>query len=365
MTISETQALIVLNNTPGLGPVKIRHLITHCGTPTAVLQASATALEQVPGIGSRIATAITGWQQSPTWHADIEAAERMDVEVIPYTDSRYPKRLLTLKDHPVLLYVAGTLTPADGHSIAVVGTRNATHYGREMAHQISKDLPRGDFTVISGLARGIDTAAHRGALDGKGRTIAVIGSGLAKLYPEENAGLAEMITQHGAVISEYPMLTPPDRQQFPQRNRIVSGLTLGTLLIEAPTRSGAMITMDRAETQGRRLFALPGRVDVETFRGNHLLIKSGRAQLIENGADIAEAFDSLFTAGQALSKPARGLLNEDERKLLELLPSKELPIDDIVNITKLPIMKLNVLLMSLIIKKQIKEFPGKIYKKTA
>ena len=363
--MNETQALIVLNNTPGLGPIKIRQLIAHCGSAEAVLAASATTLEQAPGIGARLAASITGWQQSSAWQTDIEAADRLGIDIVPYTDARYPKRLRALKDHPVLLYVAGTLTPADSHSIAVVGTRNATHYGRDMAHRISMDLPRGNFTVVSGLARGVDTAAHRGTLDGGGRTIAVIGSGLAKLYPEENASLANEISQNGAVISEYPMLTPPDRKQFPQRNRIVSGMTLGTLLIEAPVRSGAMITMDRAEQQGRRLFALPGRVDIETFRGNHLLLKSGRAQLIESGNDIAEAFDTLFAVGQAPSKPPPPPLSEEECQLMSLLPSEELPIDDIVNISKLPIMKLNVLLMSLVMKQQIKELPGKMYQKTA
>ena len=233
----------------------------------------------------------------------------------------------------------------------------------EMARKISGEISRSGFTIISGLARGIDTAAHEAALE-KGRTIAVLGSGFHHLYPKENERLAEQIIENGALISEFPMSTPPDRQHFPQRNRIVSGMTLGTILIEAPLQSGAMITCSQAYNLGRPVFALPGRADYEYFQGNHHLIKTRQAGLIENSKDVIIHFSDLFPLFPVKSSTQRIVsLEKEEEDLLRCLPQQELSIEDILTITKLPIAKLNVLLMSLVLKKVIKEFPGKIYKK--
>jgi len=365
--LKELEALAILTATPLLGSIRIRLLINRFGSAADAIKATLNEVAELPGFGPKILQTWGHWHKNSAWKADIDLAQENDVQLIAYTSPNYPKRLLELPDHPILLYVKGELKACDQHSIAVVGTRQAGIYGMEMAEKISQDLAGLGFTVVSGLARGIDTAAHRGALR-KGRTLAVIGSGLNDIYPQENLALSQTIVQEGALISEFPMATPPDRQNFPQRNRIVSGLTLGTLLIEAPLKSGAMLTMERALDQGKKLFALPGRADNENFRGNHHLIKQGQALLIECAGDIAELFSDLFNiCGSARpklqKKLARPALEKEEESLLNQLPSEELSFDEILQIAKVPVMKLNVLLMSLILKQAIKEFPGKSYKK--
>ncbi len=273
--MEECEALMVLSGTADLGPVKIQQLLLQHGSAVEVLKAE--------GI----------WINHSYWKEHFRLVEQLDIDVIPFTGPRYPKRLLELSDHPIILYVKGSLKPCDQQSIAVVGTREPSDYGKKMAKTISKDLAANGFTVISGLAHGIDTEAHKGALQ-KGRTIAVMGSGLAQIYPIENKQLADIIAEKGAVISEFPMLATPDRQHFPRRNRIVSGMSLGVFLVEAPQKSGAMITMKNAFSQGKTLFALPGPVDYDSFKGNHMLIKGGKALLVENGEDIVGRFDNFL-----------------------------------------------------------------------
>lgn len=361
--MNELEALIILSTIPYLGSVKIRLLINYYGSALKALEADGNEVSDLPGFGKKI---IDGWSsrlRGDKWKRNLELAERHGAQIIPYTSPLFPKRLLEVVDHPILLYVQGEIRKEDQSSIAIVGTRQPSIYGIEMAEKIAYDLASLGFTIVSGLARGIDTAAHRGALK-QGRTLAVIGSGLADIYPRENTRLAEEVVNHGALISEFPMDTPPDRQNFPQRNRIVSGMTLGTLLIEAPLKSGAMITMDRAFVQGRKLFAIPGRADWEQFKGNHALIKNGQAYLVENARDVVEHFEklNLFTEKKR-SLPAKPLLDKDENDLFSTFPLGEFGIDQLQQMTKLPISKLSVLLMSLVLKKAIKEYPGKIYKK--
>lgn len=362
---TELDALGILTTIPLLGAIRIRLLIQYFGSAQQALKADAVDIAQLPDFGEKISE---GWKcrhQTATWESNLELVERHGVAVIPFTSPQYPKRLLELNDHPVILYMKGKYLPVDQQSIAVVGTRQATRYGLEMAERISGDLASSGFTVVSGLARGIDTAAHVGAL-AKGRTIAVIGSGLADIYPRENIVLADRIAENGVLMSEFPMATPPDRQNFPQRNRIVSGLTLGTFLVEAPLKSGAMLTMERALAQKKRLFALPGRVDYETFTGNHALVKSGKALLVESASDIADNFEDLFGHCVKLPSISKGqciILSKEETDFLLRLPREERTIDEIAQITKLPVMRVNVLLMSLVLKKAIREFPGRIYKK--
>jgi DNA processing protein len=362
--LSELDALIILTTIPHLGSVKIRALVKHFGSALTALNADAAEIAKLPDFGYRIMDGWQKWRNDRSWEKNLELAERLHADIIPYTSPIYPKRLLEVPDHPILLYLKGKFIPADQQCIAVIGTRNASIYGREMAERISGDLAAAGFTVVSGLARGIDTAAHGGALK-KGRTIAVIGSGLANIYPHENIELAQCISECGALVSEFPMATPPDRQNFPQRNRIVSGMTLATVLIEAPVKSGAMITVDRACTYNRKVFALPGRVDNEDFKGNHLLIKNGKALLIENASDIINSFEDLFCGfRQPLAKrTATALLEQEELNFMRQLPNQELALEEILRITNLPVMKVNVIIMSLLLKKAIKEYPGKIYKK--
>lgn len=360
MTLNALEALVALTHIPGLGAARVRQLIECFSSAEAALEADAGAIGQIPGFGAKFCEGWERHKKGDSWKRDMELAAEKGISLISYTDPRYPKALLQIADHPVVLYVAGEILPEDSRSLAIVGTRNATIYGMEMAGQVSGMLARSGFTIVSGLARGIDTAAHQAALE-KGRTIAVIGSGLAKIYPSENQKLANAIAERGALISEYPMMRPPNRQNFPQRNRIVAGMTLGTVLVEAPCKSGAMITMANARRYGKKLFALPGRADTEAFRGNHQLIKRGEAQLIEGARDILESFSML----PAVETSPALKLDGEEQQLMDQLPAEELSVEEITQITQLPIPKLNVLLMRLVLKKLVKMFPGRIYKKVS
>ena len=362
--MTESEAFAILTSTPGLGHAKIRLLIERFGTAAASLEKSAHDLEGLAGFDKIIPT-WGQWDKNLTWKQDLHLADTLGARLVPYTDPLFPKHLLEIPDHPVLLYMRGEFKPQDQRSIAIVGTRQASIYGIEMAEAIGKELAASGFTVISGLARGIDTAAHKGALV-KGRTIAVIGSGLADIYPPENLSLANKIPEHGILISEFSMSTPPDRQNFPQRNRIVSGMSLGTVLIEAPVKSGAMITMERASQHKRKLFALPGRADAESFKGNHLLIKRGQAHLIESAADIISHFEGLFPKVQKdLFDYQAPHLDPGESALLELMPAEEIGIDALTLLSHLPVHQVHTTLMGLVLKKVVKEYPGKIYKKIA
>ncbi len=361
--MEELEALLILSSLPHIGSVKIRLLMQHYGSAVAALQAPLTELENFPGFGSKILQAWKKGLDEEKWKQNLILAERLQTQLIPFTSPHYPKRLLEIADYPLVLYVQGTLLKEDHRCLAVIGTRQSSIYGQEMAKQLSRDLAQAGFTIVSGLARGIDTAAHQGALE-KGRTIGVLGSGLACLYPSENIALAGAIQQQGALMSEFAMATPPDRQHFPQRNRIVSGMTLGTILIEAPQQSGAMLTVERALSQGRPVFALPGRIDQECFKGNHALIKERKAELIENVHDVLKHFNDFSLP--LVFKPARQApipLEKEEEEILRRMPLQEVSIEELVTSFQWPVAKLNGLMMSLVLKKLVKEYPGKIYKK--
>lgn len=358
--MNESEAFCVLTSIPYLGAIKIRKIVEMFGSALEALKAPAEELSNLQGF-DRVIPYWNNWQKRMDWKEDLKLVEKFQIQLLPFTHTLFPKSLLELTDCPALLYLKGNIKPQDQNGIAVVGTRNASIYGNEMASNLSKDLACNGYTVISGLARGVDTSAHQGALIG-GRTLAVIGSGLSQIYPPENRLLAESICAHGALISEFPMNTPPDRLNFPQRNRIVSGMSLGTILIEAPLKSGAMITMDRAYQQKRKLFALPGRADNDNFHGNHWLIKTGRAQLIENAQDVISHFQDFFPKN--LHKNINKIsLDSEEQSLFDLLPNEEISIDSLTAMTSLQIQHINRILMSLVLKKAIKEFPGKLYKK--
>lgn len=360
---TEVEALAMLADIPLLGSIKIRLLIEYFGSAQEALAATPEQLIELPGFGPKL---IRNWierQTSSRWKKNFELVQQYNTQLISYTHAKYPKRLLEITDYPMLLYIKGEIRPSDARCLAIVGTRNPTIYGQEMASRFAEELASLGFTIVSGLARGIDTYAHVAALK-NGRTLAVIGSGLANIYPRENEALAAEICRCGSLISEFSMSTPPDKQNFPQRNRIVSGMTLGTLLIEAPESSGAMITMDRAFRQKRKTFAIPGRADIDNFRGNHLLIRNGQARLVESAKDVAQEFDSLLSDMQIPQKKSIEIVfDKEEKTLWDQLPNEEVTFDQIVRLSQLPVAKLNVLLMSLYLKKAIKEFPGKTYKR--
>ena len=266
--MEELEAFVIFNHIPELGLLKTKQLLEQFGSAKAALKGAGKS-----------------WETLNSWKKDLELIASSGIKLIPFTDPRYPKRLLEIKDHPLILYVKGDLLPCDDNAVGIVGTRQCSLYGRDIAHKMAKELADKGFTVVSNLALGCDTAVHMGAIEA-GRTIAVIGSGLRDIYPKENIALTSHIARHGAVISEFPMNAPPEKNNFLKRDRLVSALSKAVLLTEAPIKSSALITMKYAEAQGKPCFALPGRSDIETFQGNQILIKEKKARLVENTRDL-------------------------------------------------------------------------------
>ncbi len=283
-------ALVALNLIPGLGSVRIRSLLEFFGSAELVLAAPENMLRQVPRVGATLAAAIADWRNCTHVEAELRLAEKWGVRLITLTDAEYPAALRRMDDPPVVLYVRGEWRPEDGErGISLVGSRLASPRGITLARRFARELADAGCTIISGLARGIDTAGHWGALDAGGRTIAVLGSGMAQLFPKENEELARRICDgHGAVVSEFPMQMRPSRTSFPQRNRIVAAWSRATLVVEAPHRSGSLHTARlSAEHYGNSVFALPGDVDNELAAGCNALIRDG-AILCTNAQELLD-----------------------------------------------------------------------------
>lgn len=350
--LSEIISLQILTHARGLGTLRLRKLIEEFGSPSHLVEA---------GWNEKANLLFNKWPVG-SWQENYESAEKEGVSIISYRDSTFPHQFLKLSDCPLLLYVKGVLPTQKTPSVAVIGTRNATLYGMEQAQRMGSELSQAGVCVVSGLARGIDTAAHLGALKGGGQTVAIIGSGLGHIYPGENRGLAEKIAASGAIVSEYPMKTLPFKGAFPKRNRLVSALSDAICLIESPQEGGGMITMKLGEEQKKILCALPGRVDWPSFEGNHFLLKNKKATLVENSSDLLK---DLNIIKKTENTPKKVCCNPEEEALLQKLPHEEKSIEELVLLTQLPIMQLNVLLTRLVLKKLVKEFPGKIYKKVS
>jgi len=279
-----------------LGSVRTQALLKHFGSLEEIFQAKERGLKEVKGIGEKIAFEIIQSIRRIDLKKELDLIKRYNIKIVSFLDKGYPKNLKNIYDPPIALYVLGDLVPQDDAAIAIVGSRLASFYGIQQAERLGFELASRGVTVVSGLARGIDSSAHRGALKAGGRTLAVLGSGLLNIYPKEHRGLAEEISENGAVISEFPMRTIPERGNFPKRNRIISGLSLGVVVVEAAQRSGALITSDIAMEEGREVFAVPGKVDSITSRGTNRLIKQG-AKLVETANDILEELDFQIEGG--------------------------------------------------------------------
>lgn len=294
----ETYDLLRLTFVPGLGPVLIQRLLTHFGSASSICRASGAQLQSVHGLGQKLGLAFSAAVAAAVRTADdeIALAERLGVTLVARTDPAYPPLLRLIPNPPPLLYVRGKLDPEhDKHALAVVGSRACTPYGIEQAERFSAFLAQCGLTIVSGGARGIDTAAHRAALRVKARTIVVMGCGLSHCYPPENAEIYDkIVTSGGAIISELPLRTAPAAENFPARNRIISGISLGSLIIEAARGSGALITARlAAEEHGREVMAIPGRIDSPTSEGSHDLIRAGGAALVSSPTDVLDLLEPL------------------------------------------------------------------------
>lgn len=341
-----------------MGPVRFRRLLDHFGSMEAAWNASAADLSRA-GLDAKTVNTIATTRPTVSPEREIERMERVGVSALTWQDPRYPERLRQTYGPPPVLYIRGEIAEADDWAVAVVGTRRATVYGQEVTRRLAGDLARAGVTVVSGLARGVDTCAHHASLEAGGRTISVLGSGVDVIYPRENARLVESIVECGAVISEYPLGTTPEPGNFPQRNRIISGLSLGTLVIEADTTSGALITADFANEEGREVFAVPGSILAKGCSGTNRLIQQG-AKLVTCVQDILEELH-LDAVPQQLEMKALLPENEVEASLLQLLSSEPVHVDELVRLGALPVATVSAALTMMELKGMVRQVGGMSY----
>jgi DNA processing protein len=360
------EALLALNMVEHVGPVRARRLLEHFGDAPKILAASKSELLRVRNIGDETAGAISNWEKSIDLAGELKRIDDFGCHILISSDENYPAMLREIYDPPLVLYVKGDLTAKDKNAVAMVGSRQTTHYGLETTRKLAYQLAYVGVTVVSGGARGIDTAAHQGALSAKGRTVAVLGTGINLIFPPENAELFERIAANGAVVTQFPFNRPADKQSFPIRNRIVAGMTLGTVVVEADLHSGALITSNFATEYGRQVFAVPGRIDSPRSKGCHDLIKKG-AKLCEGVEDILSEFEYLFPMSNRPPSPNEtGVLpalelSENEKLVYDALDNEESSIDEVIRRSGLPSSAVSVALFSLEMKRVVKQLPGKLF----
>ncbi len=355
--------VIGLAMVPGVGPLTNIALIEHFGTAGNVLRASASALREVQGVGPKLASRIVGAREEFDPEVELAECRHHGVRPIPRDHPDFPPSLREIPDPPALLYVKGTICPQDHLAVALVGSRKCSPYGVRVAERLAASLARVGLTVVSGLARGIDAAAHRGALKAGGRTIGVMANGLSEIYPPEHAGLAEEVAACGAVVSEMPMRQGPLAELFPRRNRIISGLCLGVVIVEATPKSGSLVTAHHAMEQNREVFAVPGPVDSLSSRGCHRLIRDG-ARLVETVEDILEELGPLVReikpddGATPVRHPAELALSERERSLLGHLDDLPRAVDEVIIKTGMTASQVMATLSVLEMRRLIKRVPG-------
>lgn len=362
----DVRSLLGLSMVPGVGAARLRLLVSHFGSPESVLAASERQLAAVEGMDKRVARGIASRQDfEEDIQLQLSRLNKCDARIVTFWDKEYPENLKRIYDPPVMLFVRGSVSPADKYSVAIVGTRNPTAYGRHVAEKFSAELAEQGITVVSGLARGIDTVAHATAIRASGRTLAVLGSGVDVIYPGENRRLAEQITVQGAVISEYYMGAKPDAVNFPKRNRIISGISLGTILVETDVDGGAMITAGTALDQNREVFAVPGNVFEKKSRGTNKLIRESKAKLVENIADVVEELKyKLKPILKDQTKPQQRVqLSIFEQKVFDMLSDEARHIDTLGEKSGIATSDLLVLLLGLELKGVVKQLPGKYFVK--
>ena len=401
MLSADTKSLIHLNLIPGIGNHTIRRLLAAFGSAEKSLAATSEELAQINGLTPDVRQQLINGKSRAPLAQELELIEQHQCRIVTVNDESYPPLLKQIDDPPVLLYITGEFPIQDTPSIAIVGSRSPTEYGKTISQQLSHQLAERGITVVSGFARGIDTCVHRGALEAGGHTVAVFGCGLSIIYPETNRSLAAEIIESGALISEFPMTMPPRGNNFPRRNRVISGLTLGTLVVEASERSGSLITARHAAEQGREVFAIPGQIFSNMSRGTHSLINQG-ATLINSVNDLLDALPQNYTGslgGESLEatrqptlRPNLGSkqfnkaaspqstekestpvpqpkakvapnLTPDEQTVLSVMDADSIHIDEIARVTQLPIGKVSSLLVMLELKGIVQQLPGKQFVK--
>ena len=356
---------LALSLTPGVGSIFIKRLLDRFQTPEAVFRAPMKELLEIEGLGEKVAREIQRGPLEKVVEKELVLLKEAGGKMITLRDEDYPMRLKDIYDPPALLYVRGELRREDELAIAIVGSRKTSPYGRWFTEKIGQDLARHGVTVVSGMARGIDSVAHMGALQGGGRTIAVLGCGVDVIYPSENRNLFHQIIEHGAVLSEFPMGSPPEGGHFPRRNRIISGLSIGVVIVQASAESGSLITAGYALEQGREVFAVPGNVGAEGSRGTNQLIKEG-AKMVESTEDILEEILPQWKREKEMLPKAETPLpdlSEEEMLLYRLLGESPLHIDAIIRESQLDPGRVSSLLLNLELKGLISQWPGKCFSK--
>lgn len=401
MLSQETKNILHLSLIQGVGPKTVQFLISKLGSAEKVLHATSSELKKIEGLPSNLQSNLLQKQLGCSMEHELELIQEYGCQIITYYDEVYPPLLKEIDTPPLLLYVKGELKPEDALSIAIVGSRNAKDYGRKVSYQLAHQLVNRGMTVVSGFAKGIDTCAHRGAVEAGGRTIAVLGNGLSLIYPAGNKELVEKVVESGALISEFPMGMQPMSKNFPIRNRIISGLSIGTVVVEASNRSGALITARHAIEQGREVFAVPGEIFSELSTGTHSLIDKG-AKLIsrvddlidalpqhtinqistlktanaqENRDDITQLPEATKNTPQPIEKPTVETSTEtkpiipppdlttDEKTIFDAIELPSSHIDNIVRSTQMPISQVSSVLLMLELKGVIQQLPGKLFAK--
>jgi DNA processing protein len=364
--IEELLPWFSLKSVPGIGNLLFKRLIDRFHSPKRVFSAHEKDLSQIDGLSQQLVSSIKNYKVSGQIYEELNRVSKKNYKIVRLTDIEYPPLLLHIPDPPPFLYVSGNLDNLL-KSISVVGSRNATAYGISITKKLCSDLAALNMTVVSGMARGIDTAAHEGALAGKGRTIAVLGSGLENIYPAENRKLFHRISENGAVISEFPLMSEPDARNFPIRNRIISGMSLGTVVVEATKKSGSLITARLAAEQNREVFAIPGSIQSFKSVGTHTLIKEG-AKLVEHAQDIVEELPYQLQADNLENNKKQNwhdkkapYLTTDESIVVEAIEPYPIHIDDLAKKISMESGKLSGILLQLELKGIIQQSPGKLF----
>jgi len=349
---------IGFNLIKGIGAVRMQGLVAYFGDLESAWNADPASLSEA-GLGAKLIERVITARESISLDKVWEKIESQGIHILTWADENYPARLKEIDQPPPVLYIRGEYLPDDLFAVSIVGTRKVTPYGRQVTEEIASFLAANGMTVISGLARGVDAIAHQTALKAGGRTIGILGSGVDKIYPPEHRGLAEQMMERGAIISDYAVGTPPDASNFPPRNRIISGLSLAVVVIEAAETSGALITAEFAAEQGRELFAVPGSILAPQSKGTNRLIQNGALPLL-TPADLMQALDLTRVGAQ---KSARRILpaDETEARVLSVLGSEPLHVDEIRNQADLPIEKISATLALMELKGMVRQVGGMSY----